>query len=182
MNSGSVVAGSIGGAGRLSFSVIGDAVNLAARVEAATRETGDPVLITGATRALLSETIEVESRGEREIRGYDRRVELYAPLVPVALATGPGADVNDPLGDPTVGGLGRAPVPGDGLGRRARPGPGVGQGRIPARTAASARRTRCRAHSRARAGGRMKVSGPPPIREAAAHRTPYLRLAPCARK
>jgi class 3 adenylate cyclase len=127
VNSGTVVAGSIGGAGRLSFSVIGDAVNLCARVEAATRDTGDPVLITGNTRALLSETIEVESRGEREIRGYDRKVELYAPLVPISLQTGPGADVNDPLGDPTVGGLGRAPVPGDGLGRRPRPGPGVGR-------------------------------------------------------
>ncbi|MDX6607860.1 MAG: adenylate cyclase, partial [Solirubrobacterales bacterium] len=127
VNSGSVVAGAIGGAGRLSFSVIGDAVNLCSRVEAETRETGDPVLITGATRALLSETMEVESRGVREIRGYDRQVELFAPLVPVALPTGPGADVNDPLGDPVVGGLGRAPVPGDGLGRRSRPGPGVGK-------------------------------------------------------
>ncbi len=127
VNSGNVVAGAIGGAGRLSFSVIGDAVNLCSRVEAATRETGDPVLITGDTRALLSETIEVEPRGEREIRGYDRRVELFAPLVPVALSTGPGADVNDPLGDPVVGGLGRAPASGDGLGRRDRPGPGVGR-------------------------------------------------------
>jgi adenylate cyclase len=127
VNSGSVVAGAIGGAGRLSFSVIGDAVNLCSRVEAATRDTGDPVLITGATRALLSETIEVEPRGEREIRGYDRKVELFAPLVPVALSTGPGADINDPLGDPVVGGLGRAPAAGDGLGRRARPGPGVGR-------------------------------------------------------
>ena len=127
VNSGNVVAGAIGGAGRLSFSVIGDAVNLCSRVEAATRETGDPVLITGATRALLSETIEVEPRGEREIRGYDRKVELFAPLVPTAVSTGPGSDVNDPLGDPVVGGLGRAPIPGDGLGRRARPGPGVGR-------------------------------------------------------
>jgi adenylate cyclase len=127
VNSGKVVAGAIGGAGRLSFSVIGDAVNLCSRVEAETRETGDPVLITGDTRALLSETIEVEPRGEREIRGYDRRVELYAPLVPIAVETGPGTDVNDPLGAPVVGGLGRAPVPGDGLGRRSRPGPGVGR-------------------------------------------------------
>jgi adenylate cyclase len=127
VNTGKVVAGSIGGAGRFSFSVIGDAVNLCARVESATRETGDPVLITAATRELLSETVEVESRGKREIRGYDRTVEVYAPVVPAAVETGPGADVNDPLGDPVAGGLGRAPIPGAGLGRTSRPGPGVGR-------------------------------------------------------
>ena len=127
VNTGQVVAGSIGGAGRLSFSVIGDAVNLCSRVEAATRDTGDPVLITADTRAQLSETIEVQDRGRLEI-GYDRRVELYAPLVPEAVATGDGgADISDPVGAPSPG-LGDAPVPGDGLGRRSRPGPGVGRG------------------------------------------------------
>ena len=54
INTGPVVAGSIGGAGRLNFSVIGDAVNLAARVEAATRDTGDDLLITRATRDALT--------------------------------------------------------------------------------------------------------------------------------
>ncbi|MFN2524845.1 MAG: adenylate/guanylate cyclase domain-containing protein, partial [Actinomycetota bacterium] len=41
LNSGNVVVGNIGGGGRLEFSVIGDAVNVAARIEAATRATGD---------------------------------------------------------------------------------------------------------------------------------------------
>ncbi len=44
VNSGDVVVGTVGGGGRLDFTVIGDAVNTAARVEAATRETGDDVL------------------------------------------------------------------------------------------------------------------------------------------
>ena len=48
LNSGPVVAGNVGGAGRLEFGVIGDAVNVAARVEAATRQTGDTVLVGGA--------------------------------------------------------------------------------------------------------------------------------------
>ena len=130
VNTGDVVAGSIGGAGRLSFSVIGDAVNLCSRVEATTRETCDPVLITDNTRALISETIEVESRGAREIRGYERSVELFAPLVPFAVSTGPGVDVEDPLGDPTVGGLGKAPVAGSGLGKASVSGDGAGAGGI----------------------------------------------------
>ncbi|HZA57974.1 MAG TPA: adenylate/guanylate cyclase domain-containing protein [Solirubrobacterales bacterium] len=125
VNSGTVVAGSIGGAGRLSFSVIGDAVNLCSRVEAKTRDTGDPVLITEATRTLLSETIEVRSRGRLKIRGYDDPIELFAPRIPdVMTPSEPGADVGDPLGDPVGGGLGRASRPGDGLGKRGADGLG----------------------------------------------------------
>jgi adenylate cyclase len=126
VNSGKVVAGSIGGAGRLSFSVIGDAVNVASRVEALTRETGDPVLITADTRSLLSETMEVASRGEHDLRGSGRTVDLYAPVIPVALEpdTG-GLDVPEPLADPEPTGLGRAPSRSDGLGRRS----GAGLGR-----------------------------------------------------
>ena len=81
VNSGPVVAGSIGGGGRLNYSVIGDPVNVASRVESVTRESGDDVLFTKATRDLLSHTIEVTPRGEHEIRGRDERVELFAATV-----------------------------------------------------------------------------------------------------
>ena len=81
VNSGIVVAGSIGGAGRLNFSVIGDAVNVAARVEAATRELGDEVLITASTHERLGEAIEVEARGGHALKGKDEPVELFAPVV-----------------------------------------------------------------------------------------------------
>lgn len=81
VNSGRVVAGSIGGAGRLNFSVIGDAVNVAARVEAATRELGEEVLITDTTRSLLSETVEVASRGPQPLRGKSEPVQLWAPMI-----------------------------------------------------------------------------------------------------
>jgi adenylate cyclase len=80
LNSGKVVAGNVGGAGRLEFSVIGDAVNVAARVEAATRETGDTILIAEDTRALLSgPPSELTERSEVELKGKTERVRLYAP-------------------------------------------------------------------------------------------------------
>ena len=80
LNSGPVVAGNIGGAGRLDFSVIGDAVNVAARVEAATRETGDTILLTGATKERLTgSTVECEPRPPVPLKGKSEPVELYAP-------------------------------------------------------------------------------------------------------
>ena len=102
VNSGTVVAGSVGGAGRLSFSVIGDAVNLASRVEAMTRETGDPVLITEATRAGLSETIEVQPRGRMEIRGYEEPIDLYAPVIPQVMVPGEGGSDVSEVGGPVI--------------------------------------------------------------------------------
>ncbi|MGB6425118.1 MAG: adenylate/guanylate cyclase domain-containing protein [Solirubrobacterales bacterium] len=82
LSTGRVVAGSVGGGGRLNFSVIGDAVNVAARVEGATRRTGDSVLITEATRRLLGPQFPTEERGPHELKGIDRPVELFAPLTP----------------------------------------------------------------------------------------------------
>ncbi|MFL5780670.1 MAG: adenylate/guanylate cyclase domain-containing protein [Thermoleophilaceae bacterium] len=86
VNSGSVVAGNVGGAGRLEFSVIGDAVNVAARVEAATRQTGDAILITDATRSLLSHDVELEPRGEIPLKGKSEPVSLYG-LAPTSAAS-----------------------------------------------------------------------------------------------
>ena len=74
-----MIAGAIGGAGRLNFSVIGGAVNVAARVEAQTRETDDSILITGETWKRLSHEFEAESRGKAELKGVAEPVALYAP-------------------------------------------------------------------------------------------------------
>ena len=79
VNTGRVVAGAIGGAGRLNFSVIGGAVNIAARVETQTRETGDHILITSETWTRLSHEFEAESRGKFDLRGVAEPVALYAP-------------------------------------------------------------------------------------------------------
>jgi adenylate cyclase len=87
VNTGRVIAGAVGGAGRLNFSIIGDAVNVAARVEAMTRKTGDDVLITAATRDALQHPVPLRSRGTLKLKGKAEPLELFAP--------GDG----DPLGD-----------------------------------------------------------------------------------
>jgi class 3 adenylate cyclase len=92
VNSGRVVAGAIGGAGRLDFSVIGDAVNIASRVEAATRELDENVLITEATAHRLSDAIEVTECGMHELRGLPEPLRLFAPRLRRAAGVQPGEE------------------------------------------------------------------------------------------
>jgi class 3 adenylate cyclase len=87
INSGPVVAGTVGGGGHVEFTVIGDAVNTAARVEEVTRDTGDAVLITEATRCLLADgCAECEPRDTVELKGKTERVHLWAPVLPAPRA------------------------------------------------------------------------------------------------
>jgi class 3 adenylate cyclase len=80
VNSGRVVAGTIGGGGRREFTVIGDPVNTAARVEAATRLTGDDILITETTlRALGPDADAFDERPSAPLKGKAASVRLYAP-------------------------------------------------------------------------------------------------------
>jgi adenylate cyclase len=80
LNSGPVSVGSVGGGGRLEFTVIGDTVNVAARVEHLTRATGDTVLLTEATRCLLDGEVRLEPRGAVTLRGKRDPVPVYAPV------------------------------------------------------------------------------------------------------
>lgn len=90
INSGRVIAGTIGTTERLEFSVIGDAVNVAARAEAATRTTGDVILVTEATLRLLQRaTCEFEERQGVELKGKREAVRLHAPVLRSSAAPSP---------------------------------------------------------------------------------------------
>ncbi|HYV16931.1 MAG TPA: adenylate/guanylate cyclase domain-containing protein [Conexibacter sp.] len=85
VNSGLVVAGTVGGGGHVEFTVIGDPVNTAARVEQVTRHTGDAVLVTEATQRLLClDHGGFDARPTASLKGKLERVQLWAPraLVP----------------------------------------------------------------------------------------------------
>lgn len=78
IHTGEVLAGNIGSARRMEYTVIGDTVNIAARVEALTRETGAALLLTGAVKdALRPAPDDLRSLGERTIRGRSAAVPLY---------------------------------------------------------------------------------------------------------
>ncbi|OBK37499.1 cyclase [Mycobacterium sp. 1165196.3] len=79
VNTGKVIAGSIGGAGKLEFTLIGDAVNVAARVEQLTKTTGDAILITGScVDALASRPPGLLDRGPHALKGKSAEVRVFA--------------------------------------------------------------------------------------------------------
>lgn len=118
LNSGTVVAGNVGGAGRYEFGVIGDVVNTAARVEAATRQTGDAVLIGESTAALLrisgaivddgrhtpplAPPVVLQERLGATLKGKRKAVTLYAPVP--ASASEP-QETHAPAGMPEAAGM-----------------------------------------------------------------------------
>jgi adenylate cyclase len=79
VNSGLVLVGTIGAGDHVELGVIGDPVNVAARVEAATRDTGDSVLVTEATRRLMErDSVALEPRGRIVVKGKPDPIEVHA--------------------------------------------------------------------------------------------------------
>jgi adenylate cyclase len=78
INTGVVIAGTIGGAGKLEFTLIGDTVNVAARVEQLTKTTGDAVLITQETAAALaSRPPGLVERGPHPLKGKSAPTKVF---------------------------------------------------------------------------------------------------------
>ena len=76
--SGVVVAGYAGTQHRATYTCVGDTVNLAARIEAHTKEADRPILFDSETRAGLLETMQIDSLGAVVFRGKTVPVEVYS--------------------------------------------------------------------------------------------------------
>ncbi len=73
---GDVSYGNIGAPGRLDFTVIGSAVNLAARIEATCGKLGEPML---ASSAFVARTPGWTSCGSFDMKGVAEPVEVFRP-------------------------------------------------------------------------------------------------------
>jgi adenylate cyclase len=73
-----VIAGTIGGGGKLEFTLIGDTVNVAGRVEQLTKTTGDAILLTGhCVDALVSRPPAQIDRGLQALKGKSASVQVF---------------------------------------------------------------------------------------------------------
>jgi class 3 adenylate cyclase len=78
INTGVVIAGTIGGAGHLEFTLIGDTTNVAARVEQLTKTTADAILLTQNTvDALVTAPHGLTDRGAYALKGKSAPVHVF---------------------------------------------------------------------------------------------------------
>ena len=76
--SGPVIAGFTGTQQRVTYTCVGDTVNLAAHLEAHTKVVGEPILIDESTRTGLGEGIRVELQGPAQFKTRSQPAQVYS--------------------------------------------------------------------------------------------------------
>jgi adenylate cyclase len=77
INTGPMIAGNIGSEAIMSYTVIGDAVNLGARLESLNKQYGTRILISDATRQRLAGRYTMRALGEVIAKGKSQAVSVF---------------------------------------------------------------------------------------------------------
>ncbi len=79
ITTGEVFAGNIGGMHKLDYTIFGDAVNLASRLESMTKQAQVDILIDKRTREICGERLKVKRLQTTSVRGKSEAVTIYHP-------------------------------------------------------------------------------------------------------
>jgi adenylate cyclase len=73
-----LTAGNVGARDRIEYSVIGETVNLASRLEALTKDFNVGIVMSPQTQQLVESQFETVLLGETEIRGFPDKARVYS--------------------------------------------------------------------------------------------------------
>jgi adenylate cyclase len=82
VNSGEMIAGNIGSRSIMSYTVIGDNVNLGSRLESLNKDFRTRIIISDATRTRLQNEYTVRALGDVTVKGKTRPVAIFEVVVP----------------------------------------------------------------------------------------------------
>ncbi len=86
INTGPMIAGNIGSDAIMSYTVIGDAVNLGSRLESLNKQYGTRIIISDATRLCLSRPYRLRPLGEVVVKGKTQPVAIFEVIGPGSTA------------------------------------------------------------------------------------------------
>jgi adenylate cyclase len=81
INSGDMIAGNIGSSAIMSYTVIGDNVNLGARLESLNKEYRTRIIISEATRSRLARSYDLRPLGAVVVKGKTKPVDIFEVIV-----------------------------------------------------------------------------------------------------
>ena len=88
-----MIAGNIGSSSIMSYTVIGDNVNLGARLESLNKDYKTRIIISDATRSRLQGKYDIRPLGDVVVKGKTRPVAIFEVLVPSPLQAPPAEEV-----------------------------------------------------------------------------------------